>query len=412
MTADKPHLTHDHIRELLTAMIRVRHFEDKCAELYTQEKIRGFLHLYDGEEAVASGVIPRLGPEDRVVATYREHGHALVRGVPMERVMAEMYGKATGASGGRGGSMHIFDAERNFYGGNAIVGGGLPLAVGLALRDRMMGAPNVTACFFGEGAVAEGEFHESMNLAQLWSLPVLFVCENNGYAMGSALARTEAETDIRRKAAAYGTVTEQVDGMDVVAVEAATRRALAAIRETGKPYFLECLTYRFRAHSMFDAQLYRDKDEVAAWREKGPIVRFQTWLYKSGLMHPEAVAQIEADVEDEIAAAVAYAEASEWEPLETLTRHVMAEDRPTPPAPPEPSAETVEMTYREAVKQAIRDAMTRDERVFLMGEDVGAYGGCYAVSKGLMDEFGEDRIRDTPLSESGFTGAGIGAAAA
>ncbi|MBC7143966.1 MAG: pyruvate dehydrogenase (acetyl-transferring) E1 component subunit alpha [Thioclava marina] len=412
MSADKPHLTHDHIRELLTAMIRIRHFEDKCAELYTQEKIRGFLHLYDGEEAVASGVIPRLGPDDRIVATYREHGHALVRGVPMERVMAEMYGKATGASGGRGGSMHIFDAERNFYGGNAIVGGGLPLAVGLALRDRMMGAPNVTACFFGEGAVAEGEFHESMNLAQLWSLPVLFVCENNGYAMGSALARTESETDIRRKAAAYGTVTEQVDGMDVVAVEAATRRALAAIRETGKPYFLECLTYRFRAHSMFDAQLYRDKEEVAEWREKGPIVRFQSWLYETGLMHPEEVAQIEAGVEDEIAAAVAYAEASEWEPLETLTRHVMADDRPAPPAPPEPGAETVEMTYREAVKQAIRDAMIRDERVFLMGEDVGAYGGCYAVSKGLMDEFGEDRIRDTPLSESGFTGAGIGAAAA
>ncbi|OWY16817.1 pyruvate dehydrogenase (acetyl-transferring) E1 component subunit alpha [Thioclava sp. JM3] len=412
MTANKPHLTHDHIRELLTAMIRVRHFEDKCAELYTQEKIRGFLHLYDGEEAVASGVIPRLGPDDRVVATYREHGHALVRGVPMERVMAEMYGKATGASGGRGGSMHIFDAERNFYGGNAIVGGGLPLAVGLALRDRMMGAPHVTACFFGEGAVAEGEFHESMNLAQLWSLPVLFVCENNGYAMGSALARTEAVTDIRRKAAAYGFATEQVDGMDVVAVEAATRRALAAIHETGKPYFLECLTYRFRAHSMFDAQLYRDKDEVAAWREKGPIVRFQSWLYESGLMHPEEVAQIEAGVEDEIAAAVAYAEGSEWEPLETLTRHVMAEERPAPPAPPEPGAETVEMTYREAVKQAIRDAMIRDERVFLMGEDVGAYGGCYAVSKGLMDEFGEDRIRDTPLSESGFTGAGIGAAAA
>jgi pyruvate dehydrogenase E1 component, alpha subunit len=412
MSADKPHLTHDHIRELLTAMIRIRHFEDKCAELYTQEKIRGFLHLYDGEEAVASGVIPRLGPDDRIVATYREHGHALVRGVPMERVMAEMYGKATGASGGRGGSMHIFDAERNFYGGNAIVGGGLPLAVGLALRDRMMGAPNVTACFFGEGAVAEGEFHESMNLAQLWSLPVLFVCENNGYAMGSALARTESETDIRRKAAAYGTVTEQVDGMDVVAVEAATRRALAAIRETGKPYFLECLTYRFRAHSMFDAQLYRDKEEVAEWREKGPIVRFQSWLYETGLMHPEEVAQIEAGVEDEIAAAVAYAEASEWEPLETLPRHVMADDRPAPPAPPEQGAETVEMTYREAVKQAIRDAMIRDERVFLMGEDVGAYGGCYAVSKGLMDEFGEDRIRDTPLSESGFTGAGIGAAAA
>ncbi|WP_038143610.1 pyruvate dehydrogenase (acetyl-transferring) E1 component subunit alpha [Thioclava atlantica] len=412
MKAEKPHLTHDHVRTLLREMIRIRRFEDKCAELYTQEKIRGFLHLYDGEEAIATGVIPLLGPDDRVVGTYREHGHALVRGVPMNDVMAEMYGKATGASGGRGGSMHIFDAERNFYGGNAIVGGGLPLAAGLALRDRMTGAHNVTACFFGEGAVAEGEFHESMNLAELWSLPVLFVCENNGYAMGSALDRTEAETDIHRKAASYGVETEQVDGMDVVAVEAAARRAIAAIRETGKPYFLECLTYRFRAHSMFDAQLYRDKEEVERWRAKGPILRFQSWLSEAGLIHSDEVAKIEADVDAEIAAAVEFAETSAWEPLETLTRHVMADLRPEPPVAPEPGAETVEMTYREAVKQAIREAMTRDERVFLMGEDVGAYGGCYAVSKGLMEEFGEDRIRDTPLSESGFTGAGIGAAAA
>ena len=412
MSADKPHLTHAHVKDLLTAMIRIRHFEDKCAELYTREKIRGFLHLYDGEEAVAAGVIPVLGPDDRVVATYREHGHALVRGVAMDRVMAEMYGKATGASGGRGGSMHIFDAATNFYGGNAIVGGGLPLAVGLALADRLRADPHVTACFFGEGAVAEGEFHEAMNLAALWSLPVLFVCENNGYAMGSALGRTESETDIHRKAACYGIGSDQVDGMDVVAVEAVARRAIAAIRETGKPRFLECLTYRFRAHSMFDAQLYRDKAEIAAWREKGPIVRFQGWLTQNNLIHPEEVAEIEAAVDAEVAAATDFAERSDWEPLESLATHVTAAERPAPPAAPAPSAETVEITYREAVKQAIREAMQKDDRVFLMGEDVGAYGGCYAVSKGLMDEFGPERIRDTPLSESGFTGAGIGAAAA
>ncbi|MHC0053066.1 pyruvate dehydrogenase (acetyl-transferring) E1 component subunit alpha [Actibacterium sp. D379-3] len=410
--ADKPHLTHAHVLDLLKGMIRIRRFEDKCAELYTHEKIRGFLHLYDGEEAVAMGVIPVLGPDDRIVATYREHGHALARGVPMDAVMAEMYGKAGGCSGGRGGSMHIFDAGRNFYGGNAIVGGGLPLAAGLGLNDRMRGTDHVTACFFGEGAVAEGEFHETMNLAQLWRLPVLFICENNGYAMGSALARTEAETDIHARAAAYGIASEQVDGMDVVAVEAATRRALDSIRETGKPYFLECVTYRFRAHSMFDAQLYRDKTEVEEWRKQGPIVRFQDWLLKNKLIRDADIDAIIDSVDAEIAQAVAFAEASDWEPLETLTAHVMAADRPAPPAIPAPPAETVEMTYREAVKQAIRDAMIRDERVFLMGEDVGAYGGCYAVSKGLMDEFGAGRIRDTPLSESGFTGAGIGAAAA
>ena len=193
----RPHLNRAHVLDLLSRMIRVRHFEDKCAELYTQQKIRGFLHLYDGEEAVAAGVIPLLGADDRLVATYREHGHALVRGVPMNAVMAEMYGKANGCAGGRGGSMHLFSRDHNFYGGNAIVGGGLPLAIGLGLGDKMNQESRVTACFFGDGAVAEGEFHESLNLAALWDLPVLFVCENNGYAMGTALKYIEAETDIQ-----------------------------------------------------------------------------------------------------------------------------------------------------------------------------------------------------------------------
>jgi len=324
-TTDKPRLSRDHVLELLKHMIRVRRFEDKCAELYTQEKIRGFLHLYDGEEAVAAGVIPVLKARDRVVATYREHGHALVRGVPMKAALAEMYGKQEGCSHGRGGSMHLFDRATNFYGGNAIVGGGLPLAIGLALADRMRGNDNVTACFFGEGAVAEGEFHESANLAALWSLPVLFVCENNRYAMGTALALSESETDIQQKAACYNMPSEAVDGMDVVAVEAAARRAVAAIRETGKPYFLECRTYRFRAHSMFDAQLYRDKTEVESWRAKGPIRRFRAWLEQNNLLHPEDLARIEAEVAAEIDEAVAFAEAAKWEPIEQLTRFVYAE---------------------------------------------------------------------------------------
>ena len=408
-TIDKPKLNREHVLSLLEHMIRIRRFEDKCAEVYTQEKIRGFLHLYDGEEAIAAGIIPVLARDDKVVATYREHGHALVRGVPMTKVLAEMYGKSEGCSGGRGGSMHLFDADTNLYGGNAIVGGGLPLAGGLALADRMRGESHVTACFFGEGAVAEGEFHETLNLAQLWNLPVLFVCENNGYAMGSAIARTEAETDIHVKAASYGIEAHQVDGMDVVAVEAAARKAIRRIRETGAPVFLECKTFRFRAHSMFDAQLYRDKAEIEEWRKKGPIVRFQGWLLQNNLIHAEDVDAIEAKIDAEIDEAVAFAEAGTWEPVENLTAHVLGEAPDFEPT--QDSGESVEITYREAVKQGIRDAMLRDDRVFLMGEDVGAYGGCYAVSKGLMEEFGEDRIRDTPLSESGFTGAGIGAAA-
>ncbi|WP_223423890.1 pyruvate dehydrogenase (acetyl-transferring) E1 component subunit alpha [Tateyamaria pelophila] len=407
----KTRLDHVHVRALLKGMIRIRRFEDKCAEMYTQQKIRGFLHLYDGEEAIAVGIIPLLTAQDRVVGTYREHGHALARGVPMGAVLAEMYGKAQGCSGGRGGSMHLFSRDHQFYGGNAIVGGGLPMAVGLALADRMQKSDAVTSCFFGEGAVAEGEFHESFNLAALWKLPVLFVCENNGYAMGSALELTEAQTDITAKARCYDIESEAVDGMDVVAVEVAARRALKYIAETGKPYFLECKTYRLRAHSMFDAQLYRSKKEIEEWRQKGPILRFQTWLNDSGLLHSDEVSKIAVEVDDEIAAAVAFAETGTDEPEETLTQFVMAPDRPAPPKQSAPGP-TIETTYRDAVKAGIIDAMVRDPRVFLMGEDVGHYGGCYAVSKGLLEEFGPDRIRDTPLSESGFTGAGIGAAIA
>jgi pyruvate dehydrogenase E1 component alpha subunit len=322
---DKPRLSRPHVLDLLKQMIRVRRFEDKCAELYTQEKIRGFLHLYDGEEAVAVGVIPVLEKHDRIVATYREHGHALLRGVPMRTVLAEMYGKQEGCSQGRGGSMHLFDRANNFYGGNAIVGGGLPLAVGLALADRMRGESIVTTCFFGEGAVAEGEFHESLNLAALWGLPVLFVCENNLYAMGTALALSESETDIQHKAACYRIQSEAVDGMDVVAVEAAARRAVHTVRDTGKPYFLECRTYRLRAHSMFDAQLYRDKAEVETWRKKEPIVRFQKWLEANGMVHADDLARIEADVAAEISDAVDFAEAGTWEPIEQLTRFTYAD---------------------------------------------------------------------------------------
>src|SRR6185295_2544188 len=257
------------------------------------------------------------------------HGHALVRGVPMKTALAEMYGKREGCSRGRGGSMHLFDRATNFYGGNAIVGGGLPLAVGLALADHMQGHDIVTACFFGEGAVAEGEFHESLNLAALWGLPVLFVCENNLYAMGTALVISESEMEIKRKAACYRIASEAVDGMDVVAVEAAARRAVHAVRENHKPYFLECRTYRLRPHSMFDTQLYRDKREVEAWRHKEPIVRFQGWLQTNHMVHQDDVSRIEAEVDAEIAQAVAFAEAGTWEPVEQLTRFTYA-DRAVP----------------------------------------------------------------------------------
>jgi pyruvate dehydrogenase E1 component alpha subunit len=326
--AAKPRLSRTHAAELYRQMLRIRRFEERCAELYQAEKIRGFLHLYIGEEAVAVGVMQALERDDAVVATYREHGHALARGMPMTTVMAEMYGKQEGCSRGRGGSMHIFDAATRFYGGNAIVGGGLPLALGLALADQMQKRPRVTACFFGEGAVAEGEFHESLNLAELWKLPVLYVCENNLYAMGTALKLSESETDIHLKAQSYRVPSESVDGMDVVAVEAAARRAVAAIRSGGGPYFLECRTYRFRAHSMFDAELYRNKAEVEEWKKRGPIVRFGGWLRDNGILHESEFAAMEQEVGAEVEAAVDFAEKGSWEPVEDLARFVYSERAP------------------------------------------------------------------------------------
>jgi len=311
-------------RAFLHQMIRIRRFEEKCAELYSAQKIRGFMHLYIGEEAVASGVMPALRDNDAVVATYREHGHALARGLPMNEVMAEMYGKAAGSSGGRGGSMHIFSAERRFYGGNAIVAGGLPIAVGLALADKMQNRDRVTCCFFGEGAAAEGEFHESMNLAALWKLPVLFVCENNSYAMGTALARSESNTSILAHAEVFGMVGEAVDGMDVEAVNAAAKTAIASVRSGEGPRFIEAKTYRFRAHSMFDPDLYRTKAEIEEWKEKGPVLRYRQTVLDDGRLTEADIDAIESDVAAEIAAAVDFAEAAGWEPAEHLTRHIYA----------------------------------------------------------------------------------------
>ena len=311
-----------HALELLREMLRIRRFEEKAAELYTGGKIRGFLHLYIGEEAVAVGTMQALTAEDAIVATYREHGQALARGIPAGALMAEMYGKANGCSRGRGGSMHFFDVTRRFYGGHAIVGGGLPVAVGLALADTLQRRTRVTACFFGDGAVAEGEFHESLNLAALWKLPVLFLCENNLYAMGTALRRHQAQTDLCRKAESYGLCAETADGMDVLAVEAAARRVAEAVRLGLGPHFLELQTYRFRAHSMYDPELYRTKEEVEQWKSRDPITTFAARLRDCRLLSEADLADLEAAVTAEIDDAVRVAEEGPWEPVEDLTRDV------------------------------------------------------------------------------------------
>jgi pyruvate dehydrogenase E1 component alpha subunit len=309
----------------LYQMLLIRRFEEKAAEQYTKAKIRGFLHLYIGEEAVAVGVIQALNEDDNVLATYREHGHALARGIDSDVIMAEMYGKQEGCSRGRGGSMHLFDVSKNFFGGNAIVCGHLPIAVGMALASKKQKKTNITCCFFGEGAAAEGEFHETMNLAALWNVPVLFVCENNLYAMGTALKYTHAMTDMEKKGAAYGIESAAVDGMDLHAVIEAANKAVEKVRSEGKPFFLVCNTYRFKAHSMFDAELYRDKKEVEEWKKRDPIPQFEQSLLQKEWITEAEIELMKQKIENKIQIAVDFAEAGTWEPTDELTKYVYSD---------------------------------------------------------------------------------------
>ncbi|GAA4990520.1 pyruvate dehydrogenase (acetyl-transferring) E1 component subunit alpha [Kitasatospora paranensis] len=307
---------------LLREMLRIRRFEERCVELYSAGEIRGFVHLCIGEEAVSVGVHQALTPEDAVVSTYREHGHALARGIPAEAVLAEMLGRTSGCSGGRGGSMHLFDAARRFYGGQGIVAGGLPVAAGLALADRMRGQQRLACCFFGDGAFAEGEFHETANLAALWGLPLLLVCENNLYAMGTPLAREHAQIDLAARAASYGMAAWAVDGMDVSAVEQTTRRAAQAVREGGGPYFLEVRTFRFRAHSMYDPDLYRDRAEVEQWKKRDPITLLVERMRADGAFDEAGLESLEKEIAEELDGAVGRARQGGVEPASQLLRFV------------------------------------------------------------------------------------------
>jgi pyruvate dehydrogenase E1 component alpha subunit len=325
-------LTRDEARAALALMLRIRRFEEACAQQYGEGRIRGFLHLTIGQEAVAAGAVPELGPGDSLLATYREHGHALARGVPMGALMAEMFGRREGCCRGRGGSMHLFDVSRRFYGGNAIVGGALPMAAGFALAEQMRGTGQLAACFFGEGAMAEGEFHETANLAALWRLPLVLLCENNLYAMGTALDRSESSTDLCAKARSYRLSAVSVDGMNVAAVRGATRAALAHARAGDGPVFVEYRTYRFRAHSMYDAELYRSREEVEQWKQRCPIAALQAHALAEGWELD--VPALEADAAAEVAAAIAFAEAGTPEPLADLARDLTG---PWPPEAPVPA---------------------------------------------------------------------------
>jgi pyruvate dehydrogenase E1 component alpha subunit len=312
---------------LLSGMMLIRRFEERAAEAYALGKIGGFLHLSIGEEAVAVGAISVLRPDDYAISTYREHGHCLAKGSDPRRVMAELYGRRDGLSKGKGGSMHLFDKAHNFLGGHAIVGAHLPLAAGVGFAIRYRAGDEVIVCFFGDGAVPEGEFHEALNLASLWKLPVIFICENNRYAMGTALERALAETEIYKFGRSYRMPSEPVDGMDVLAVRGVVERAVARARGDGTPSLIEARTYRFRGHSMRDpaAAVYRTKDEVERERLRDPIVLFRTHAAEAGALTEADVAEIERHVNAVVDDAVSFADASPEPPEEWLLTDIYKE---------------------------------------------------------------------------------------
>jgi len=322
---DVEQLAKPELLELLRKMMLMRRFEEKAAEMYARQKIAGFMHLYIGEEAVAAGAIGALNDDDHIITHYRDHGHALARGVDPGRIMAELFGKDTGVSRGKGGSMHLFDAERSFMGGYAIVAGHLPLACGLALANQQQRNGRVVLCIFGDGSVNQGMFHESLNLAAIWKLPIIFLCENNFYGMGTDIRKVSAVIEVYKRAESYAIPAEQVDGMDVLAMYEATQRVARRARGGHGPVFLEAITFRFRGHSMADPELYRDKEEVQRWRDLDPITNFRNKLQADGAIDDATFATLQQEIEDTVNAAVQFAEESPNPPLEALYSDVYRE---------------------------------------------------------------------------------------
>jgi len=312
--------------ELFRQMVLIRRLEENAAELYQKGAIGGFLHLYIGQEAVSTGIIAARKAQDRVITAYRDHGVAINVGIPAKVVMAELLGKETGCSKGKGGSMHMADIEKNFWGGHAIVGAHLPIASGLALADKVQKKDGVTICMFGEGATNIGFFHEAINIAKAWNLPVLWVCENNRYGMGTSPERASAVSPIIQKACGYGMPAYDVDGMNVLDVQQTVSERLAEIREGSGPQFLEVCTYRFRGHSMGDPERYRSQEEVKKFIENGPIDRFQKLILKEGIAAQEELDEIMAAVEKEIDEAVTFAKESPEPPDEALFENIYVEE--------------------------------------------------------------------------------------
>ncbi|MEY4912357.1 MAG: hypothetical protein RL025_184, partial [Bacteroidota bacterium] len=317
-----PKLSPAQAQKWLHDMLLMRRFEEKCAQLYGQQKIKGFCHLYIGQEAVVAGTYSAITPQDSVITAYRDHGHALICGLSPGSVMAELYGKATGCSKGKGGSMHLFSKEHRFYGGHGIVGGQIPLGAGLAFADKYLGNTNVNVCFMGDGAVRQGALHETFNMAMLWNLPVIFVIENNGYAMGTSVQRTTNVNELHEIGLSYRMPSEAVDGMCVWTVHEAMERAVARARSGDGPTLLEIRTYRFRGHSMSDPAKYRTKEEVEAYKEQDPIEQLKNQMMAQGLLDEAAFEQLEEKLEVLVQEAVTFAEESPWPDVSEMYKDV------------------------------------------------------------------------------------------
>lgn len=419
-------LSTEKLREMLYQMCLIRAFEEAAQQQYYAGKVHGTMHLFIGEEAVAVGACAALRPDDQITSTHRGHGHAIAKGQDVRGMMAELLGKTTGVCRGRGGSMHMADLSLGSLGANGIVAGSIPLSVGAGLSARLQGSDRVVLCFFGDGASNNANFHESLNMASIWKLPVIFLCENNQYAMSMPAHRAVSAATIADRAIAYSMPGETVAGMNPLEVYQAVKRAAARARAGEGPSLIEAVTYRYTGHSRSDKQVYRTKEEVQTWKVRDPIPNFQNWLIEQGHLTQAEADQLVAQVEADIADSITFAEASEEPKVENLLRDVYTEEPdvkanpervlPTwisrtfgPATPIAPPQGTREITYAEALREAMGQAMERDERVFLIGEDIGAYGGAFGVTGDLIHRFGPERVRDTPISENCIAGTAIGA---
>ena len=398
------------LQELYVTMRRIRAFEEKTADLFQEGVVKGTAHSYKGEEAIAAGVCAALRDDDIIASYHRGHGHCIAKGARIDRMMAELMGRQTGYCQGLGGSMHIADMELNIMGANGIVGAAMPLATGAGLAAKLQGTDRVAVAFFGDGASNQGVFHESLNLAAVWKLPVIFVCENNQYALSTSYRNTTAVSQVSNRAASYEIPGITVDGNDGVEVYLVLREAVDRARAGEGPTLIEAMTYRHGQHSLrVNLRDPRPEDELESWLNRDPIDRMEERLTSEGGFSAETFDETTQAVEEELETAVTYGRESPEPPLNVMLESVYAPHA----AHTEPGPETERMlSYPEALNEALDQEMLRDDRVFLMGEDVGATGGIFGVSKGLMERYGPERVRDTPISEATFVGCGVGAAIA